>query len=467
MSRILIGSSNVYRHYRYTAFPTFGEHSMLRCVDLETFAAQMVNLEPSETEIIVAVMENFIDGATSKSKEGEERDGAVERIVKAYLAEVKNAAKKNPGSKFVLVDPILCPKLQWYDDGLDAIKALHKDEIANMGLLNVSRVDVISRASQTFEEDGVHLTATSGKIYVEGILRAAKKSFKAEYVDLGDEDSADGKTAGGDVEAHLRKLENEMEERRWNDNLLFARTREELDLASNKTKEDRVIITGLSSKKPQPKDWEGKKKWIREIVMEALKWINPDFKGEIGFINQGKNNGRDIPMVEVKLGSVEEATNIRKAFAEKRKEGDGKSVGRLYVSNSVSLSTRVRIDILKAMAKKLSNNKEAAHVAAYSSRPILHVKAQWAGKDQTTRAFTFIDAVIKYGGILNRVDLDEAYRRAGSAFRGQMEQHFVVLREQGNHSARPDPNPKANPHQRKRQIESEPGGSGESSKAKK
>jgi hypothetical protein len=238
-------------------------------------------------------------------------------------------------------------------------------------------------------------------------------------------------------------------------------------LASNKTKEDRVIITGLSSKKPQPKDWEGRKKWIRKIVMEALKWIKPDFKGKIGFINQGKNNGRDIPMAEVKLGSVEEATSIRKAFAEKRKEGDGKSVGRLYVSNSVSLSTRVSIDILKAIAKKLSNSKEAAHVAAHSSRPILHVKAQGAGKDRVTRAYTFIDAVIKYGGILTRVDLDEAYRRAGSAFRGQMEQHFVVLREQSNHSARPDPNPKSNPHPRKRQRELEPGGSGESSKAKK
>jgi hypothetical protein len=166
-------------------------------------------------------------------------------------------------------------------------------------------------------------------------------------------------------------------------------------------------------------------------------------------------------MAEVKLGSFEEATSIRKAFAEKRKEGDGKSVGRLYVSNLVSLSTRVRIDILKAMAK------EAAHAAAHSSRPILHVKAQGAGKDQVTRAYTFIDAVIKYSGILTRVDLNEVYRRAGSAFRGQMEQHFVVLREQSNHSARPDPNPKSNPHPRKRQRELEPGGSGESSKAKK
>ena len=444
---------------------------MLRCVDLETFAAQMVNLEPTETEVVVAVLENFIDRATAKSEEGEERDRAVEDVVKAYLTEVANAAKKNPGSKFIVVDPIQRPKLPWYDDGLDLIKGLHKEEVTKLGLLNVSRVDVISRASQTFEDDGVHLTADSGKIYVEAILKAAEQSFKAEYVDLGEDRNSDetGRKAEGDVEVRLRKLESETEERRWNDNLLFARTREELDMVANKTKEDRVVITGLSSKKPQPKDWEGKKKWIREIVIEALKWIKPDFKGEIGFINQGKNNGRDIPMCEVKLGSVEEATSIRKAFAEKRKEDDGKAVGRLYVSNSVSLSTRVRIDILRAMAKKLSNNKEAAHVAAYSSRPILHVKAQGSGKDQQTRAYTFIDAIIKYGGILAQGDLDEAYRRAGSAFRGQMEQHYVVLREQGKQPARPEPNkkPQHKPRDAKRQREPDAGWSGESSKAKK
>jgi hypothetical protein len=45
---------------------------MLRCVDLETFAAQMVNLEPTETEVVVAVLENFIDRATVRSEEGED-----------------------------------------------------------------------------------------------------------------------------------------------------------------------------------------------------------------------------------------------------------------------------------------------------------------------------------------------------------------------------------------------------------
>ncbi len=98
------------------------------------------------------------------------------------------------------------------------------------------------------------------------------------------------------------------------------------------------------------------------------------------------------------------------------------------MANSVSLSTRVRVDIMKAMAKKISDKTMTAHVAAYSSRPILHVR-QVGKPESANRAYTFIDAVLNYGGSVNQLDLDEAYRRAGSAFRGQLEQHFVVLRE--------------------------------------
>jgi hypothetical protein len=212
---------------------------------------------------------------------------------------------------------------------------------------------------------------------------------------------------------------------------LFARTREELDTAANKLKEDRIIMTGLTSKTPPPMDRVKKREWLSNLVIDTLKKIKPDFDGKIGFINQGKNNGRDIPMVEVKLTSVEVAIGIRKAFAEKRKENDGKALGKLFVANSISLSTRVRINVMKAMAKRLTNTRDSAHVASYSSRPILHVKTASTSGEPISRAYTFIDAVARYGGVVVQPDLDEAYKRAGSAFRGTMEQHFVVLHKFG------------------------------------
>jgi hypothetical protein len=260
-----------------------------------------------------------------------------------------------------------------------------------------------------------------------------------------------------------------LEERRWYDNLLFARTREELDTISNKAKEDRIVITGLTSATAPPRDWTPRKEWLRKLVVDTLKKVYPEFNGNLGFINQGKNNGRDIPMVEAKCESVAVAAAIRKSFAEKRK-ADPKVFGRLYIANSVSLSTRVRVDIMKAIAKKLTNKVVSAHVAAYSSRPTLHVKD--VGKESSSRAYTFIDSVTQFGGAVVKEDLDEAYRRAGTAFVGQMEQHYVVLRERTSQPPRPEPSKAGSGHApkkgSKRSREDEAGTSGESqSKSKK
>ena len=44
-------------------------------------------------------------------------------------------------------------------------------------------------------------------------------------------------------------------------------------------------------------------------------------------------------------------------------------------------------------------------------------------------AFTFADAISKFGEGLREGDLGEAYRRAGSVFSGQLQQMFVVLHD--------------------------------------
>jgi hypothetical protein len=354
------------------------------------------------------------------------------------------------------------PKLVWYDSALDMIKETHKEGTTKIGMTNVSRLDVIPRMSQKFEKDGIHLAPASGKTFVKCILEESEKVFAAAFVDLSEEEVRGPKKTDLSVEMRVDRLERETRDRRFNDNLLFVRTREEIDTAANKLKEDRIVMTGLSATTPAPIEKEKKNAWLRAVVTESIRKFKPDFDGKIGFINQGKNNGRDIPMIEAKMESIVAATAIRKAFAEKRKEGDGKSMGRLYVANSVSLSTRVRIDVLKAIAKKLTNASDQAHVAAYSSRPILHVR-NGAGAGAINRAYTFIDAVIKFGVALRFEDLDEAYRKAGVAFRGQLEQHFVVLREPVAFAPRME----SGARRGKRDREEEPVPSGSESRAKK
>jgi hypothetical protein len=101
-----------------------------------------------------------------------------------------------------------------------------------------------------------------------------------------------------------------------------------------------------------PVDPGQKKIWIQKIVLDIFAILIPDFGGKIIFINQSKSNGHHIPLVEVKIDTKENAAAIRKAFAEKKKAGA--DLGRIFVSNSVNLATRVRVDVLKALARKIS-----------------------------------------------------------------------------------------------------------------
>ena len=98
------------------------------------------------------------------------------------------------------------------------------------------------------------------------------------------------------------------------------RRREEIDFTANKAKEDRVVINGLKSRSPLPADTRARIDALIKLATEIFNAIIPGFKGKIVYLTQGKNNtDQHIPMVEVKLDSVEAAQDIRKSFAQRRK----------------------------------------------------------------------------------------------------------------------------------------------------
>ncbi len=104
----------------------------------------------------------------------------------------------------------------------------------------------------------------------------------------------------------------------------------------------------------------------------------------------------------------------------------------LYFSNSVTQATRVRIEILKAIAKRLTTETESAFVQTYTSRPVLRYISEESAESPasgTGRSYSFVDAVARFGELVFDADLASAYKRAGATFRGAMEQYFVILRE--------------------------------------
>jgi hypothetical protein len=54
------------------------------------------------------------------------------------------------------------------------------------------------------------------------------------------------------LEREVGKMKNDMRQRQFNDSLVTASIREELDIIANKKKEDRLIISEMTNKAPTP-----------------------------------------------------------------------------------------------------------------------------------------------------------------------------------------------------------------------
>ena len=150
-------------------------------------------------------------------------------------------------------------------------------------------------------------------------------------------------------------------------NLVMARLREELDQISNVRKEDRIIITGLTNSIPMPADPAQRIAWAKTMVVDILKRLDPGPRegSRTLFVKLESNNNRAIPMVEVKLDSRETALDVRGKFVKLKK--DLADLGSLHLANCVTLATRVRADILRALAVKLNNGGKDFFVSSYNS----------------------------------------------------------------------------------------------------
>ena len=438
MSRLLIGSSNVYRFHKLIASSVFKPYTMVCCTNQDVWNVSVDDIKMEKGEIIISVIENLICDAVLGVDNPDARKIIIEDVVGSFLAQIKKCAQDKPGIKIALAIPMLRPKHKWYEEGHASLCKFFSESIMAMGSQNVAKIDGSPVCTQIFERDGVHLTEAAGKIYVESLISGAEAFFTEEVIDLEkDVDMDDPEWIANRitvVEKEIGQLTKEIQERdrravdrRVQDSLVTARLREELDAISNAKKEDKLVITGLSSKTPMPTSSDEKRAWLHKIVGEILDKIIPESSKHVVFSSLGNRNSKIIPLVEVKMDSRDLAMKIRREFSAKKKADQ--DLGRIFIANSVTLATRVRIDILKAIAKKFSNDKEDLSVSAFVSRPVIHIRS----KDGRTRygTFNFSDALSKYGANLTINELGDAYKRAGAAFRGQLQQNFVVLNEQG------------------------------------
>ena len=212
MAYILIGSSNVARFYLPNVFTSYNKYEMVKCTRFADFKARMGCFEPTDKFIIISVIENFVVDAVGETPDPETFDETLTNTINQFNETIKSAALRLPGTRFALVKPLLRPKHKWYMENYDEICEDLDKGIKSMGLDNVTSIDAISRSSQKFVRDEVHLTDDAGHTFVDGILNGAVSFFGAEFVNL-DTDKAEGsermdtdnETTGSTVQGSFKK----------------------------------------------------------------------------------------------------------------------------------------------------------------------------------------------------------------------------------------------------------------------
>ena len=432
MANLLVGSSNIARFYKFLLFQDFKDFQMMKCTNMDSFSALMSEIEDGANNIIISVIENIIVDSANGAENEDERAGLINNSIKKVFEVIGKTSARLPESKFCFVMPLRRPAIEWFEAKIGEIEDEIRKNIASLKTFNVTRMKNFCVSQQQFEKDGIHLTKDSGFLFVESTLKSAEEIFNAVNIEKNTEATPNQEEAEPDLKGLVSILKSRFEA----DNMMFARLREEVDSTANKSREDRVVVTGVTSKDPLPTDYRQRIEKLKVLVAEVFQTIKPGFKGKILYASQGRNNDT-LPMVEVKLDSTEFAVEIRKAFAEKRKK-DGKLSGcleRIFLSNSINIGTRVRIEILKAIAKRISNEKDLAYVASFISRPVVHIKPRNSRNERPMKSYTFIDAVKQFGSQLMPEDLLDSYAKAGRAFAGQLEQNFVVLKESDSEAA--------------------------------
>ena len=77
-------------------------------------------------------------------------------------------------------------------------------------------------------------------------------------------------------------------------------------------------------------------------------------------------------MCEVGFKEADLAGKLKRDFGNRRKGGI--DTGNFFLSNSVTLGTRVRLEILRSIARECSNTDEDFFAIGFTSRPVLQVK---------------------------------------------------------------------------------------------
>jgi hypothetical protein len=453
MANYLFGSSNVYRNFsRAIEKKVLSGHDLqlVNCTKKAVFDSRLATL-PSANLVVVSVLENFIVDVCKDVPEEEVRLFAHQQVT-AHVESLFGLITRFPDATVIIVPPLFRSVPSWYGSYLPDVLSFLNLEVSRFNSEHLAACSPFLVLPSMLEDDGIHLTAAGGDRFMKHLdtelesllVEVPENAAPAPVPDRLDQileavnrnaAQLDSFQSLGDTVVGLSRSTSDFEEfvkRRFkNDDLIFARMKEESDAELNRSREDRVVITGLPGPASTISTHADKKSHYSAVISDLVKIACAAFDPlpviKDVYINLRKDRG--LPLVEVKFDTIPGANLFRREGAKLAKAKHA-SFETLFFSNSVTQSTRVRIEILRELSKKLSTSTEVAFVQGFVSRPVLQYRVKDGARsraDGVGRSYTFVDAMTRFGDRLAQKDLGSAYLKAGSTFDGALSQYFVVL----------------------------------------
>lgn len=209
------------------------------------------------------------------------------------------------------------------------------------------------------------------------------------------------------------------------DDIVLARLSEESDYRWNQSKADRLVVVGLHSTE-YPAGLPERKSFLANKMRQLIEPILGEVVFDVYPRPAALNNDRVPPFV-LRFPTAILCDKFKKvAYKDSLSYEELKGTG---YQPCVTPTTRVRIEVLRAISRKLTTDEIAGYCPIYGMRPVLHVGPKVSGRVIAKETLTYIPAVQKYGNLLSVKDLCYAYRAVGENFKGSLRQTFVVLNE--------------------------------------
>jgi hypothetical protein len=238
-----------------------------------------------------------------------------------------------------------------------------------------------------------------------------------------------------ELNASLLKIEQrlgQLEAKSFFDNIMMASLQEESDTEANLATLNRVTIIGIRIPNFTRMTGEEKVSVMRRRVQELVDRLqNADQVFEIIFVRHLNRQvrGADNTVIEVKFANEKQAKDLRSNFVQKKKNTS--EMDSINIAPVVRLATRVRIEVMHVIATSVKQNDptiERAFCVQFVPKPLIKIIRKDRSGNEMAKNMSFLESVSWVKENNQRLDFKKAYERAGAAFRGTLQQTFVVLR---------------------------------------